>query len=318
MPFREVDSGESRIRREMKRWLREIFIQDWNLKLLALAITLGLWLGVTGQRAPTTRHLRGVQLSFIEPNDMEISNDPPREVEVTVTGGKRDVDGLNPRDMVATVDVSDYKPGERVVQLMNRIRLELPQSVRIDDVEPGAVPVRLEPRVEREIEVEARFDGSLPEGYELHAVNITPDKVKVRGPLSHVNSLRKAVTETIRLDGLKENYAAPQTAIDISDPKVDLIDAFVGVTLEIGEQRVEKSFAGVQVQAADGAQAYPSTASVTLYGPRSLIEKTRPEELRIMLEAAPDGSITPRLVLPGGAEGRLELRSLKPSGFSIR
>jgi hypothetical protein len=34
-----------------RRWLRRIFIEDWSLKLLALAITLVLWFLVTGRTA---------------------------------------------------------------------------------------------------------------------------------------------------------------------------------------------------------------------------------------------------------------------------
>ena len=34
-----------------RRWLRRIFLEDWSLKLLALAITLVLWFLVNG-RAP--------------------------------------------------------------------------------------------------------------------------------------------------------------------------------------------------------------------------------------------------------------------------
>src|ERR1051326_2312582 len=32
-----------------RRWLRRIFIEDWSLKLLALAITLVLWFLVSGR-----------------------------------------------------------------------------------------------------------------------------------------------------------------------------------------------------------------------------------------------------------------------------
>ncbi|HYV25663.1 MAG TPA: hypothetical protein VE969_10555 [Pyrinomonadaceae bacterium] len=34
-----------------RRWLRRIFVEDWSLKLLALAITLVLWFLVTGRSA---------------------------------------------------------------------------------------------------------------------------------------------------------------------------------------------------------------------------------------------------------------------------
>jgi len=35
----------------VRRWLRRIFVEDWSLKLLALAITLVLWFLVTGRTA---------------------------------------------------------------------------------------------------------------------------------------------------------------------------------------------------------------------------------------------------------------------------
>jgi hypothetical protein len=48
MPLREtrrVSESDS----FTERWLRRIFIEDWSLKLLALAITLVLWFLVSGR-----------------------------------------------------------------------------------------------------------------------------------------------------------------------------------------------------------------------------------------------------------------------------
>src|SRR3982074_2368299 len=48
MPFRETNrlAGPTG---PVARWLRRIFIEDWGLKLLALAITLVLWFVVSGR-----------------------------------------------------------------------------------------------------------------------------------------------------------------------------------------------------------------------------------------------------------------------------
>src|SRR5437016_7363249 len=46
MPFRESNLTA---RASGRRWLRRIFIEDWGLKLLALAITLVLWFVVSGR-----------------------------------------------------------------------------------------------------------------------------------------------------------------------------------------------------------------------------------------------------------------------------
>jgi hypothetical protein len=48
MPFRESRVA-NRPHSTAERWLRRIFIEDWGLKLLALAITLVLWFVVSGR-----------------------------------------------------------------------------------------------------------------------------------------------------------------------------------------------------------------------------------------------------------------------------
>jgi YbbR domain-containing protein len=260
-----------------------------------------------------------VQLTFVLPSDMEISNDPREEVEVTLRGSQRALNGLIGRNLVARADVRSYKPGERVVRLSpDRVAIELPEGVSVEKIEPGNVPLRLERRVEREVDVEPRLDGQLPEGYELRGVRVTPRKITVRGPESHVSALDKAHTETISLDGQTESFNVPQVAIDIFDQKVVPLDAVVTVRLEIGEKRVEKGFTGVPVRAASGGEeARPARASVVLRGARSVVEKLRDEDIKILLEQTADGSLVPRLSLPIGMEVSVELISISPSKFSL-
>jgi YbbR domain-containing protein len=322
MSFREIDEGLKRQVRHphwAERWLRVIFIEDWGLKLLALVISLALWYGVTGQRKPTTIRVPRVPLNFRLPNDTEISNEPRTEVEITLTGNKRALDAINVRDLVANVDVSDFKPGERTVLLTpERVTMGLPDGVRYGDIQPNNVLLRLEPRLDRELEVEVRHSGNLPEGYALRGITVSPDKVKVRGPASHLNVLQKAPTEMISLDGRKESFTLPQVEIEIADRKIDLIEGAVSVTFEIGEDRVEKSFTGVQVSASDGTQMRPETVSVTVYGERSAINQLSAENIKLVLDIAQDGSFAPRLELPAELKDRVELRSTNPAVFTRR
>jgi YbbR domain-containing protein len=293
-------------------WLREIFLEDLKLKLLALAITLGLWYGVTGQRTPTTIRFSGVHLTFHLPNEMELSNDPRSEVDVTLTGTRRALERINARDLVATVDLADFKPGLRSLKLTDRtVHLNLPPDVRVDDIEPNAVSLRLEPRIERQLDVEVKTEGKLPEGYELRRTLVTPSKVRVRGPASRVNLLQVAPTEPIQLDGHKESFTEQQVAVEIDDQKVDLVETVVGVALEIGEQQLEKSFQGVSVRAGEGLgpTRAPSSTSVTLYGDRSALENLKAKDIQLLLEAKPDGTTAPKLLLPPELEGRIQLRS---------
>lgn len=215
-------------------WLRKIFVEDWKLKLLALGITLGLWFVVTEQQTAVTRHFPGVPVNFQPPDGMQISNDPRDEIELTLSGPRGEVERLSARDLTATVDIADRMSGERAIPLTkDRVKVDVPESVRIVSIEPRTVMVRLEPLVERELEVEPRFEGRLPEGCALENVVVSPKKVTVRGPASRVNELQRAPTETISLQGRCESFSAPQTAIDIPDRRIEVLETLVDVHVEI-------------------------------------------------------------------------------------
>lgn len=240
MTLREVEKDAAVI---VRRWLHDLLFADWGLKLLALAITVGLWLAVTGQRAPATARLRRVPLHFVLPADMEIANEPREEVDVTLRGGKQALNSLRSQDVVVNYDASAFNSGERLVRLArDTVSLELPEGadsadIAIERIEPATLPLRLERRIEREIEVEPRLEGKLPDGYELVGTEARPQRVRVRGPESVVEGLNKAPTETVLLDGKTASFVAQQIAIDLPDHRLVPLDAVVDVIVRIGEKQ---------------------------------------------------------------------------------
>ncbi len=242
MPFQDIDDeATAPIQRPpnlLERWVRKILLEDWSLKLLAVAITAVLWLAVTGQNEPKTLRVPGVQLNFLKQKGFEISNEPPGSVEVILTGSPDKLKDIGPGGLVATVDVSDQKPGERVVRLSHdRVKMDLPPGVTIQGFQPATIPIRLEPSMESQIDVEIKFEGKLPEGYEITGFGTSPARIRVSGPSDRVNALRKAMTETVWLDGKTESFSLPNVAINIPDPKIEILDTTVNVRVEIAEKR---------------------------------------------------------------------------------
>jgi len=318
MPFQDVDeiaetptaapAPPSRV----EKLLRKIFVEDWSLKLLSLAIALVLWLLVTGQNQPVTAHVN-VQLNFIRPPALEISNDPPRTVDVMLTGSRSKLDDLTSLDLVATVDISDQRAGERVLRLADRAQIALPQGVKVDGFQPSAIPVRLETIVDRQVPIEPKLEGKPAAGYEVYSVRASKASVTLRGPESRVAAVERVPTESVWIAGHKESFTATNVAVDVPDPKLDVIDPVVNVEVEIGEHRVEKSFSRVLATGTDGARVQPSTASVTLLGPASLLDSLKPEELKVLV----DGTNGPRIELPPALNGKISLKSIQPSRFVI-
>ena len=313
MPFQDVDETITPERRpaphRAQKLLRRVFVEDWSLKLLSLAIAIVLWLLVTGQNQPVTAHVN-VQLNFIRPQSLEISNDPPRTVDVMLTGSRNKLDDLTSLDLVATVDISDQRSGERVLRLADKAVITLPQGIKVDGFQPSAIPIRLEEIVERQIPVEAKLEGKPDDGFEVYSATPNKTSVSVRGPASRVNALQKIPTESIWVTGHKESFPANNVALDVPDAKVDLLEPMVNVAIEIGERRTEKTFAGVEVITSDGGKVQPATTSVTLLGGASLLETIKSEQFRIIL----DGD-EPRLELPKMLQGRVTLKSIQTSKF---
>jgi YbbR domain-containing protein len=242
MPFQDVEETEAtpipRSPTLLERWARKLFLEDWSLKLLALAITVVLWLAVTGQNKPVTMRVSDVQLNFLKPDGLEISNEPPSHVEAFLRGSPDKLDLIGPRDLVATVDLTDQKAGERVVRLsLDRVKMDLREDVKIQRFQPTTIPIRLEPIIELPMDVEVRFEGKLPEGYEIVSVSANPAKVRLRGPADRINALHKAMTETVWLDGRKESFNLSHVEINIPDPKIDMLDPMIDIHVEIAERK---------------------------------------------------------------------------------
>ena len=315
MPFQDIDEVTTTpdlpppAPSRTEKLLRRIFIEDWSLKLLSLAIAIVLWLLVTGQNQPVTAHVN-VQLNFIRPQSLEISNDPPRTVDVMLTGSRNKLDDLTSLDLVATVDISDQRAGERVLRLADKAQITLPQGIKVDGFQPSAIPIRLEEIVQRQVPVEAKLEGKAADGFEVYTAYSTKGSVAVRGPASRVNGLQKVPTESVYLSGQRESFTVSNIALDVPDPKVDLLDPMVSVTVEIGERRVEKTFSDVAVSTADGGKVLPATTSVTLLGAASFLDSLKPEEIKIVL----DGD-TPTLQLPDALKGKVVLKSVQNSKF---
>jgi YbbR domain-containing protein len=312
MPFQDVDEVAPEIERRpnrVEKLLRRIFLEDWSLKLLSLAIAIVLWLVVTGQNQPVTAHVN-VQLNFIRPQVLEISNDPPRTVDVMLTGSRNKLDDLTALDLVATVDLSDQRAGERVLRLADKAQISLPQGVKVDGFQPSAIPIRLEPILERQIAIEPKLEGKPAEGYEVYAVRPNKGSVTVRGPESRVNAIQKVMTESIWLSGHKATFTAPDVAIDLSDTKVHLGDPVVNVEIEIGETPVERTFSGVRLAKVVSGEA--PTFTVTVSGPPSILDKLKPQDLQIGLEPVGISSeMERRLILPPALQGKVILKSIK-------
>lgn len=291
----------------LRRLIRRVFYDDWLIKVFALLITLALWFGVTGLRAPVAARLNNVTLKPNVSIDMEITNSPVTEVNLVVIGDKRKVEPINAENLIVSFDLTDAKAGEQVIQLTpENVNVELPTGVKLEEIQPNKIAVRLENVMERDVPVKPEIEGNVAEGYEIYSAFSLPPKVRVRGPESFVKSLDFVSTEEINVENQQSDFNVQQVALNVVNPKITLLDAVVDVVFKIGERRIERLFI-VPVE----GETEGKTATVVLYGARSLLNNLRREILKVQMLETESGNESLQLVLPAEIQGQVEIRKLK-------
>ncbi|MBC7900110.1 MAG: hypothetical protein H7070_08660 [Saprospiraceae bacterium] len=290
----------------LKHILRKVFLEDWLMKLVALAITFALWLGVTGLSTPTTTRMSGVPLTLRFSSNTEVTNSPVQEVDIVISGDRRKVAQINKNDLIVSLDLTDVATGDRVIQLTpENVAVALPTGVKLEEIQPNKIAVRLEAVDEKDVAVKAETEGELPDGFELYGQTVLPQKVRVRGPASFIRSLNTVPTEKISLTDHDTDFTVKQIPISVSNPKTTLLETVVDVSFRIGEKRIERIFL-VPVKDQPGKKA-----AVVLFGPKSLFDGVKAEDIQIEMIKNDAGTETPRVVLPARLQNKVEIRQPK-------
>jgi YbbR-like protein len=281
--------------------VERVFLRDWGTKLIALAISIALWFGVSGKSV--TRRIQNVHLNLLAANEMQISNEPIKEVEITVTGDKQKIDRLTKDDLIVSVDLAETLSGDRILELLpETVNLELPSGIRLDEIQPNKIAIVLEKVIEREVDVKPVFEGSLTEGFEIYQKTVTPEKVRLRGPESIIKSLDSISTEKIDITDKKDSFTTKQIGLNALDPKITVIDSIFDVAILIGEKRVEKSFS---------TEIEGKKISLTLLGNHAELNMIKIEDLQISIEKNSDGKFIASVKLPDSLNSSVEVKNKK-------
>jgi YbbR domain-containing protein len=296
----------SQLKLYFKNILRKVFLEDWLMKLVALAISIALWVGVTGLSQPTQLRMSGIPLTLRYSNDTEVTNAPVQEVNIVISGDKRKIDQINKNDLIMALDLTDVPAGDRTVLLTpDKVSLSLPTGIKLDEIQPASIPIRLEPVEIKEIPVNAVTEGTLPEGMEIYSQTVAPQKIRVRGPANLMRSLASVTTDKIDLTNRTADFTARQVPVSVSNPKATLLDAAVDVIFRIGEKRVERSFV---VSVKDEPKR---KATVVLFGAQSLFEDVKADDIQVHSVKGTSGDDVLQVILPASLQDRVEIRKPK-------
>lgn len=275
------------------------------MKLAALVITFALWIGVTGLSQPAVQRMNGIRLDPLYAENVDVST-ATDQINIVISGDRRKIDQIQRNSLVASLDLTDVPPGDRVVQLTpETISIALPNGIKVEEITPRQISVKIEPLETKEVSVSPVTTGQPVDGFEIYSETVNPEKVTVRGPANIVRALSSVTTEKIDVANKNADFTVHQVSVSVSNAKSTLLRSVVDVSFRIGEKRIERSFA-VPVKGEPKRKV-----NVVLYGPKSEMETLKPDD--IVVEMAKDGSGAerPTVTLPSSLGNEVEIRKPK-------
>ncbi|MEN3338172.1 MAG: hypothetical protein V7647_1848 [Acidobacteriota bacterium] len=260
-----------------------------GLKLTAVALATLLWLTVAGDHL-VERSMR-VPLEFRNiPPTLEIVGDPPTSVDVRLRGSSALLSRIEPREIVAVLDLGSARPGSRMFHLRND-EVRSPYGVEVAQVVPGTIALDMEKSARRTLPVVPALDGQPAPGFILGRVSVDPETVEVAGPDSRLRRLTGATTEPVDVSGARARVSDVVT-VGIADSAVRLVKAQnARVTIDVLPAPGERELAGVPVRYRNltpglSAQLTPVLTRVNVRGARHVLQSMRPADVEAFVDLA--------------------------------
>jgi YbbR domain-containing protein len=273
--------------------------RHFGLKAVAIALAALLWLTVAGDHL-VERSMR-VPLEFRDiPPELEIVGDPPETVDVRLRGSSALLARIEPREIVAVLNLGTARPGSRMFHLRND-EVRAPYGVEVAQVIPGTLALDLEKSGRRRVPIVPALDGEPAPGFVIGKVSSDPPTVDVAGPASRLRQLTGATTEPVEVDGSRSRVRDVVT-VGISDSALRLVQPQNAIVIvEVLPAPVERELAGVPVRWRNlgmglRAVVQPTLTRVTVRGRREAVSDLRA------------GAIDAFVDLAGLGPGRYNLR----------
>lgn len=183
----------------MKESFKEWIIDNGSYKLVALFITLILWVSVLGRKETTT--WKDVSLQFLTTSDKIITNVSTRAVRFEVAGSKRALrkfitDKMEP----LVVDLNGRNAG-RILITVPDDSLKLPFGVKVLSVTPPTVVVDIEDVAQKKVPIIISW---MQHEQRMIPVKVEPAEIEIEGGTSALAKIQQVTTQDISFRDIVE------------------------------------------------------------------------------------------------------------------
>jgi YbbR domain-containing protein len=292
-----------------------------GLKLLSIAIAVMMWMAIGGEEI-VERGLR-VPLELQQfPPGLELVGDVPTTADVRIRGAIGTVGRVSPGDILAVLDLTGARPGERLFHLTPQ-DVRAPFGVDVVYVAPPTVAVVFENTASRVVSIKPAIEGRPAPGFVVGGVTADPPSVEVVGPESAVRRASEALTEPVSVEG---SHALVQEAVTVGtlDPSLRLMTLRMAtVTVEIVPAPLEQTVRDRPVHLRNlspnlTATASPTAVDVTLRGDKEALSTMEPDDATAFVDLAGLGAGEYTLTVRAEVTRNAGVTRIDPASIQVR
>ncbi len=173
--------------------IKEYITQNGSYKVVALLITLILWITVLGNKDQVLNQT--VQLNFVLPENHVISNAVTNQIQVQISGSRLSLKKLSKGMDPIEINLADIKAGRTIVSIPTD-SINLPFGSQVVNMNPASIVVDIDRIITKRIPVKFQWD-SEEEPSDLVVKSIKPASILVKGAVSVLTRIQEVLTEPI-------------------------------------------------------------------------------------------------------------------------
>ncbi len=256
--------------------------KDISTKIISLLFAIFMWFYIIQVQNPEIeKNIKDVPVQFtkneLEQRGLTLTNDKEVQIDLKVKGQRKHISNIKKEDIAAVVDVSQI---DSIGTHKVNIDVILPYgSIELLEQNPKQVIVTVDEVVVAQKEVLINQIGKPKSGYCVSDYKVTPEKIKIKGPKSIVNTI-EALAADVDVGGKSEDITTTDAPISFigtsgevfNTPYITLEKDVVDVHCTISKKKtvdIEAVFA----ENVDYVLDDTSIKSVEIAGAADIIEK---------------------------------------------
>ncbi len=187
----------------MIRFIRDLFLNNWALKLLALVLAFVLWLSLIPEERTFSEKTVPVALETLNvPAGMELVEKPGADIDVSIRAPNSIIDTITAANVFAKLDLQEATVFQQEYPL-NEGMISIPPGAQVVRISPNKVRLKLERSEELLLEVVPTIVGKPREGRVIAKIELSPSRVRVQGPESKLRERDRVTTSPVNVSEIE-------------------------------------------------------------------------------------------------------------------